>query len=382
MSGQVGSNRKVGSAVPLDVSVVDASGAQITSFGGGSGGTSATDDGAFTIGGASSITPVGYLADETAPDSVDEGDVGIARMTLNRLALTVISDASTEKRVGVVDLATRDALAVAIVDAGGDQITSFGGGTQYTEDAAAAANPVGTALILVREDARAGGLTTTDGDNVAARGNDKGELYVKHTDAIPVTDNSGSITVDNNGTFAVQATIAAGATNIAKAEDAAHSSSDVGVMLLAVREATSVDLSAGNTDGDYEPLQVDALGRLHTAGKELPDATSTFAPTNVTSTANEASHVLKNAPGVLYSITGYNAKTSSQFIQLHNTTSVPADTAVPVITFIVPASSNFSLDFGGKFGRYFSTGISICNSSTQQTKTVGTTDCWFDAQIT
>lgn len=59
-----------------------------------------------------------------------------------------------------------------------------GGGTQYTEDAAAAANPVGNALILVREDARAGSLVSTDGDNVAARGNNKGELYVIDTDSV------------------------------------------------------------------------------------------------------------------------------------------------------------------------------------------------------
>lgn len=75
-----------------------------------------------------------------------------------------------------------EGVGVAIVDGSGNQITSFGGGTQYTEDAAAAANPVGTALNMVRDDARSGSLTTADGDNVAARGNNKGELYVKATD--------------------------------------------------------------------------------------------------------------------------------------------------------------------------------------------------------
>ncbi|MDZ4250921.1 MAG: hypothetical protein U0990_12670, partial [Candidatus Nanopelagicales bacterium] len=69
--------------------------------------------------------------------------------------------------VGVFDFAGENGLAVAIVDADGIQITSFGGGTQYTEDAAAAADPVGTALIMVRDDALSG-QTTTDGDNVAA----------------------------------------------------------------------------------------------------------------------------------------------------------------------------------------------------------------------
>jgi len=76
------------------------------------------------------------------------------------------------------NLAANDALNVAIVDGAGDQITSFGGGTQYTEDAAAAANPIGTALNLIRQDTPAG-LTTTDGDNVAQRGTNFGAGFVQ-----------------------------------------------------------------------------------------------------------------------------------------------------------------------------------------------------------
>lgn len=110
-----------------------------------------------------------------------------------------------------------------------------------------------------------------------------------------------------------------------------------------------------------------------------PPPGSIEALANATSTANEASHVIKAGAGRLFGVTGYNAKTSAQFIQLHNTTSVPADTAVPVLTFKVPASDNFSLDLG-IYGRYFSTGISICNSSTQATKTIGSADCFFDVQ--
>ena len=76
-----------------------------------------------------------------------------------------------------------------------------------------------------------------------------------------------------------------GATNLGKAEDAAHSSGDVGVMPLAVRND---DIAAlGGADGDYAPLQVNAAGSLYTmdetgqAGSILVTGT-----TAVTSPAN------------------------------------------------------------------------------------------------
>lgn len=46
------------------------------------------DDAAFTPG-TTSVQPVGFFADETAPDSVDEGDTGAARMTLDRKQIVV-----------------------------------------------------------------------------------------------------------------------------------------------------------------------------------------------------------------------------------------------------------------------------------------------------
>ncbi len=126
--------------------------------GAGSGGTSSTDDGAFTAASGSGTPMMGFVT----ADSVDSGDVGVVGMLANRQ------------------------LKVTLYDSAGAEL-SVGGGTQYTEDAAAAANPVGNALIVIREDGRGGGLVTADGDNVALRGNNFGELYVKHTDSIAVT---------------------------------------------------------------------------------------------------------------------------------------------------------------------------------------------------
>ena len=107
-------------------------------------------------------------------------------------------------------------------------------------------------------------------------------------------------------------------------------------------------------------------------------------PKNVTyndSTALVASVVVKASAGTIFSVVGYNDKTSAQFIQLHDSSSLPADTAVPKIPFRVPAKSNFYLDFG-EIGRQCENGIVLCNSSTVATKTLGSADCWFSVQYT
>lgn len=109
----------------------------------------------------------------------------------------ILDGADSNIKATVKDYTNSNPLAVVTVDTNGDYV-SGSGGTQYTEDAAAAANPVGTALNLIRQDTLAG-LTTDDGDNVAARGTDKGELYVKHVDSIPVTDNGGNLSIDDGG---------------------------------------------------------------------------------------------------------------------------------------------------------------------------------------
>lgn len=138
------------------------------------------------------------------------------------------------------------------------------------------------------------------------------------TTAQPITDNSGSLTVDNGGTFAVQAaqsgtwtvqpgntanttawkvdgsavtqpvSLAAAAGAIAKAEDSASADADVGVPALAVRKATPANTSG--TDGDYEFLQMSA-GRLWasaTIDAALPAGSNTIGALTANQSVNTA----------------------------------------------------------------------------------------------
>jgi len=102
---------------------------------------------------------------------------------------------------------------------------------------------------------------------------------------------------------------------------------------------------------------------------------------NATTTAYAASLVAcKNGPVYLCGLSGYNSKSSTQFIQIHDAASLPADSSVPVIVFEVGASSKFAIDFGFS-PRKFTTGIVVCNSSAGPIKTIGSADCWFDVQM-
>lgn len=114
------------------------------------------------------------------------------------------------------------------------------GGTQYTEDDAAAANPVGAAQLLVRQDTPAT-LVTTDGDNVARRGTNYGAAYTQ------VVTSAGAF-VDTFG----------GGTQYAV--DAALGATPTGTLAIAIRDDALSALTP--VDGDAIGVRVDANGAL------------------------------------------------------------------------------------------------------------------------
>jgi hypothetical protein len=108
-----------------------------------------------------------------------------------------------------------------------------------------------------------------------------------------------------------------------------------------------------------------------------PLATSTYAYSIDQSAALEASTVTKAASGVIYGIEGRidsTHGTATYYIQFINAASLPADGAVTMlkspykIQHTNGTDSKFTFDFGQ--GIYASTGIVICLSTTEFTKTI------------
>lgn len=120
-------------------------------------------------------------------------------------------------------------------------------------------------------------------------------------------DESGTGT----GPFSAMPVLGDGAgSTLAKAEDAAASSGDAGIVALAVRRDAAA--SSSGTDGDYSTLNVDASGRLYSrvGGLALLDVTlsldtSAYASGDLLAdTQAVASAVLSNAgTGILHSVT-------------------------------------------------------------------------------
>ncbi len=209
---------------------------------------------------------------------------------------------------------------VAIVDGSGNQITSFGGGTQYTHDAALTIGtsigtiPMGRASAAAPSDVSADGDATapwylrngaiasqvTFGGVLATTGNGASGTGVQRVTI--ANDSTGTLAVTNAGTFATQvSSISAGDNNIGNVdivtmptvtvnahavtnagtfvtqengalltaaqlldnvvavEDAVAGSGFSGIPMLAVRQDSQSDLAA---DGDFIPMTVDADGLL------------------------------------------------------------------------------------------------------------------------
>jgi hypothetical protein len=290
--------RTISAATPMPVTCPDCSGT----------GVSDVDDSSFTVG-SDDLVPVGYLVDETTPDSADEGDVGIARMSANRIAYGIIRDAAGNERGANVNASGQLSVTGPVTNAGTFAVQVDGAALTalqliddivYVDEVTFTATTSKIAGIgAVFDDASS---NTMDEDEI-------GSLRMTAARALHVSVQNASLAVtatnldvqSGGADLATEATAAAilTSTNFAAAfgtagtadtqvmsvqgiasmtpllvnpgtaaswgvhaEDSAHSSTHAGVQVLAVRQDSQVDFGA---DGDYVPLSINDAGELRVA---------------------------------------------------------------------------------------------------------------------
>jgi hypothetical protein len=241
---------------PAAVAIVDASGNQITSFGGGTQYTEGDTD--------ASITGTAFMWEDTA-DTLRVASVA-------KPLPSQISDGT--RTVTVRDTGSSDSLNVAIVDASGNQITTFGG-QAYTEDAASAGGESLTLAGVVRQDTIATS-TSADGDYAYMKVNAVGALYTA-VSSIP-----GSVV-----------------------DDAASAGGETMLLAGVVRQDTPA--SSTSADGDFSPLKSDSVGRLHTLAQiTTHPALTASAPVATTAGITSAALVSSNSSRKGLIITNYS----------------------------------------------------------------------------
>ena len=232
------------------------------------------------------------MADDISLNAGSGGDTlaadDIAGVKYQRVKISVGADGAAADNSTAAPLAVKisDGTDVATVTAGGLLQVDASGATvpvsgTVTAELSATDNAVLDAIaasvaaidadattIIGHVDGIEALLGTMDADTSALAGAVSGtEVQVDIVAALPAGTNAIGKLAANSGvdigdvdvTSVVPGT---GATNLGKAEDAAHASGDTGVMALTVRTNTAA--SRAGTDGDYQPLITDTNGRLHT----------------------------------------------------------------------------------------------------------------------
>lgn len=194
--------------------------------------------------------------------------------------------------------------------------------------------------------------------NTGVRDTGTQRVTIATNDVVPITDNSGSLTVDqptgtnlhtvvDSGTITTVSTLTGtttltpgtGATNLGKAEDGAHTSGDVGVMALGVGNVAQTTLAA---DGDYIPLAVDTKGNVLAVGNIAHDGVDAGNPVKIgakavdlgaTPTAVAAADrtdLLSTRAGQLFTIGGH-PNVLSKNLQVTDADGAQTDTAIVTV---------------------------------------------------
>lgn len=277
-----------------------------------------TDDAAFTPG-TGKVTIIGGLADETSPDTVDEGDGGAARMTLYRAFHVNLRDASgTAIAVGsgAVSAATLR-VSIATDDAA---ISSLSVLDDWDESDRAKVN-----LIVGQAGIAAGaGAVGVTVPRVTLASDDPAVASLGTLD-----DAAGTVAA---GTAGTKSLLTGGVFNTSA--PAPSNGQQVALQLDANASLKSAPSASPSLGG------IASIGRIN----------SSAASTNATS--------LKASAGRVYAVQAYNSTSTVKYLKLYDKASSPTvGTDTPFKTLALPPVAAAAYDW--PVGLYLGTGIAF-----------------------
>lgn len=147
------------------------------------------------------------------------------------------------------------------------------------------------------------------------------------------------------------------AADLGKEEDSAHSTGDVGVMLLAVRKDAAAALAG--TDGDYIPLTTDALGRLRiVVGAPTAEGLSVYRNLDLDETGKNVKASAGQVYGLCLSNEGLTSVSSGLYVKLYDKAAAPTvGSDTPVMT--IKVKDDGERDIKIPHGLAFASGIGI-----------------------
>lgn len=406
--------RAVSAAKPLPVG--DAGGSLTVD-----GTVAATQSGTWNVGTVTSVTNVVHVDDNASSLTVDDGGGSLTVDGSVSVSGTVTVDselttddldtgAGTDTRavVGLIgaksgggQLIPGDATAGLKVDLGADNDVTVTSGT------------ITTITNVVHVDDNSSSLTVDDGGSsltvdgtVAASQSGTWTVQPGNTAnttawkvdassvAVPVTDNSGSLTVDNGGTFAVQdsqvvadnAAFTDGTTKVFTAgyiydevAGTALTENDAAAARITANRAQVAAIEDGSTRGRY--ATVTASNALKVDGSAVTQPVSGTVSANVTpatsggltisrtlAAASTNGTSVKGSAGQVYGWYISSQATYDTFVKLYNKASAPTvGTDTPVMTLKLPPGGVANVEFTN--GIAFGTGIAFAI-----TKAIGDSD--------
>ena len=347
--------------------------------------------------------PPGQVGMKVQPSSASDGtyvpvvaldaDTGITIGSVSQEgSWTVTANAGTDLDTSALALESGGNLATLAGTVAGGKVKVDASGVTLPVSAASlplpanAAQEAGGNLATIAGTVSAGKVATTVSGSVAVTGTFFQATQPVSATSLPLPANAAQETGGNLATLA--GTVSASKVQIA-GTITANAGTNLNTSTLALESGGNLATLAGTVatgkvkvdpSGVTSPVSLASLPTLAAGTNAIggtyaaPTASSSFGIAPGSSSALEASHVLKASAGNLYSL--YVMTTSvGGYLMTFNATSAPADGAVtPVECIQILANSAAAISWDGAPPDYYSTGIVVVFSSTGPfTKTASAT---------